>query len=260
MTGWVRTAIGALKLCAYLCLCLIGIPLQILLLSVHRGRGSMVLPHLFQRISCLIFGLRVRAQGQRYRGSEPVLFVSNHLSYLDIPVLGSLMGCCFVAKKDVAGWPLFGLLAKLQRTVFISRVATDAQEGQRALEDRLKEGLPLVLFPEGTSSNGHDVLPFKSSLFASFLNQNIKIQPITISLDLVDRHDIQTPADRDLYAWYGDMKLEPHLWAFAKSRGAALTVRFHEPLAPALFEERKSLALACHQSVASGLDSYSKAA
>src|SRR5262249_5248396 len=143
----------------------------------------------FHRLLLVVLGFRVRVRGSMATGA-PVLFVSNHASYLDIPVLGSLIPASFVAKSEVARWPLFGVMAKLQRTVFIERRAERAGEHRDDLQKRLLEGGSVILFPEGTSSEGLTALPFKSSLFAAVENagpsSNILVQPVSITCTGLD--------------------------------------------------------------------------
>ena len=126
--------------------------------------------------------------------------------------------------------------------------------------DRLQEGLPLIIFPEGTSSDGTKILPFKSSFFEIFLNRDVKIQPFTISVLEFDGKKASSADIRDQYAWYGDMTLEPHLWHFAKSRGAVVKVSFQEPVLSSSFQDRKQLSAACHSGVVKGLDLLEAAA
>lgn len=229
---------------------------QTLLLPFYRGRLSYVLPLLWQKSACLIFNIRIRREGRPLKGRQ-VLYIGNHLSYLDIPAIGSLVMGSFVARGDLAHWPLFGYMGKMQQTIYISRTPQDAARGKAALEARLREGKNLIIFAEGTSSPGTTVLPFKSSLFSLALEnpapQPLAVQPFTISLIEADGRAPGDPAVRDLYAWHGDMTLEPHIWAFAKSRGARILVRFHEPLEAASYQDRKSLCRDCHDAVAGGL-------
>lgn len=237
---------GAVKLGAYLFLCCLLIPPQFLALSLCAAtrRGLYAIPLAFHRLCARLFGLRIETAGQpAHAPGRQILFVGNHLSYLDITVLGSLLPASFIAKKDVARWPLFGTLARLQRTVFIDRARHAALREKETLEKRFRDGGDLILFAEGTSSDGRAVLPFRSSLFAlaDAERTDCLIQPF--SLMLVDG---PTQAQRDSYAWYGDMTLAPHLWAFAKGRGARLRVIFHPPIDPRRTPSRKAIAALSH--------------
>lgn len=242
---------GAGKLGLYLTLCLILIPVQYAVLLFARGRGVYMIPIFFHRTSVWIFGLRITVRGAPASSAgRQVLFAGNHLSYLDIPVLGSLIPASFIARKDVAGWPLFGTLARLQRTVFMDRARTAAHREKETLGRRIGEGHDLILFAEGTSSDGRGVLPFKSSLFALAAQQdaNFLIQPFSIILQ-----DIETQEKRDTYAWYADMTLAPHLWTFAKGHGARVAVIFHPPIDTRDVSCRKDVARLAHAASAQGV-------
>lgn len=199
-----RSVIAVLKLCVFLIYCAIVIPVQALTLLFFQEKGQIP-PHIFLKCVCPLFGIRYKIKGTPCLKGR-TLFVGNHLSYLDIPLIGAALPISFIAKKEVAGWPLFGLLAKLQRTAFVERSRQGTIEGQDTVEHRLELLKHLVLFPEGTSSTGEAVLPFKSSYFAPVLNKDITVQTFTISLLRTDR---AAPLNRDLYAWYGDMDLAP---------------------------------------------------
>lgn len=244
---------GAAKLGLYLLLCLILIPVQYAALQIFsNGPGVYRIPRLFHRATVAIFGLHVRTQGAPASGAgRQVLFAGNHLSYLDIPVLGSVLNASFIAKKDVASWPLLGTLARLQRTVFMDRARTAAHREKESLGRRLGEGQhDLILFAEGTSSDGRAVLPFKSSLFALAAQENADflIQPFTLVLE-----NAQSQARRDAYAWYADMTLTPHLWAFAKGHGAHLLIVFHPPIDTRAVSCRKEVARLAHAACAETL-------
>lgn len=236
--------------------CALAIPLQMLLMLFHRGRGAYILPHLWQGFICRIFGLTVIVEGTPVQDRQTV-YVCNHVSYLDIPVIGSVLkAASFIAKKEVAGWPVFGLLSKLQQTAFISRSRNDAQREKNALFNMLGEGKSLILFPEGTSTDGRDIAPFKSSLFSMTLDdsrQGLLIQPITLCVEQVDGRSTDQQAVRDRYAWYGDMTMPPHLKEFTGLRGAVIRLIFHNPVDPKDFADRKMLADHCRAVVRAGL-------
>lgn len=248
-----RTFIAALKLSVYGLWCALMIPPQIVVLLCTRGRGACVLPRLFHQVTCRIFSLECRMEGVPLR--DHVVYVGNHLSYLDIPAMGTKFYGSFIAKDEVAGWFLFGYLAKLSQSLFISRDRLKAAETREMFSEVLREGRPLVLFGEGTSSNGSEVLPFKSSLFDALLNTEtgISLQPFTLSVIEVDGRPVNGPADRDIYCWYGDMTLKPHIWQFAKSRGAKVVLAFHAPRRAAAYDNRKDLARDCHADCANHL-------
>ncbi len=261
-----RTFIAAIKMIAFVGLCLLIVPLQLVVMFFHKGRYAYILPHLWHKGACAIFRIRVQKTGSIYTNSQ-VLYMSNHLSYLDIPAISSIL-CfgSFVAKKDVASWPLFGFLSTLQQTAFISRSRGDAKKGVNALDTMLEDGKNLIIFPEGTSTDGQSVLDFKSSLFSIALREGLEeliIQPVTVEVLSANGHDLKTQDDRDLYAWHRDMddsiELHHHLWSFAKSSGAVLSITFHDIIHSKEFSDRKILAKTCHDAVSNGLQ-FSKAA
>lgn len=250
-----RSLIAVLKLFVFLIYCGIVIPVQTLTLLLYKEKGQIP-PHIFLKFVCPLFGIKYKIKGTPCLKGQ-TLFVGNHLSYLDIPLVGAALPISFIAKKEVAGWPLFGLLAKLQRTAFVERSRQGTIEGQDTVENRLKLLKHLVLFPEGTSSTGETILPFKSSFFAPVLTKDITVQPFTISLL---RTDQTTPLNRDLYAWYGDMELAPHLWTFAKSRGVEICLTFGPPRSAKTYTDRKKLAQDCYKECVKGLISVEKSA
>ncbi len=248
-----RTLIGIFRLVIYGLACVILIPFQALILTITTGPAAYVIPRYFHRFNCRLFNMTITIKGQAV-AKRRIIFVGNHLSYLDIEVLSAVIDTSFIAKEDVRRWPLFGILARLQQTVFISRDPRQAEQGKAVFEAALARPMPLVLFAEGTSSNGAQILPFKSTLFEMLLKSDIIIQPFTLSLTGVDGRAITDDAQRDQYAYYGDIVLAPHLWEFAKSRGASLTLTFHPPLDRAAHPDRKSLAMAAQTACASGLE------
>ena len=248
-----RSVIGAARLVIFVLSGLFTIAYQSTVLFFTKGRFAYIYPRAYHAFLCRMFGIKIITEG-RIETEGQVVYVGNHISYLDIEVIGSLLTGSFVAKKEVESWPLLGIMGKMQRTLYISRSPKDAPRETKVMLDRLEEGLPLIIFPEGTSSNGTNVLPFKSSFFEIFLNRNIKIQPFTISVLEVDGKSAGNDGVRDQYAWHGDMTLEPHLWSFAKGKGAVIKVTFQEPVLSTSFDNRKALASACHEGVAKGLD------
>ena len=204
---------------------------------------------------CKIGGLDVVVHGvPEKRGS--VLFVSNHISYLDIVAIGGVIDGCFIAKSEVESWPIFGWLARQRRTLFVERSSRHAKDQGNWLKDRLAKGDDLILFPEGTSTDGRQVLSFKSTLFAAVENStpedDVLIQPITIAYSRFAGNPMCSEM-RPRYAWYGDMTLGSHLWYWLGLSGAGIDVIFHEPVKASLHPSRKALANHCYEIVAKGL-------
>jgi 1-acyl-sn-glycerol-3-phosphate acyltransferase len=213
------------------------------------------LPSWYHRMVCKLLHVRVHVSGEP-PSSQAVLFVSNHISWLDIPVLSSITPLSFIAKQEVAGWPFISWLAKLQRTVFVDRNRrASVKETANAVIARLDAGERVVLFAEGTSSDGNQVLPFKSSLFAA-------VEP---NGDGRDGHMLQTVAivytrvyglpmnrqQRPAIAWYGDMDMLSHAWGVLKGGPLDVHVRFGKPVSMAIVGDRKKLAEHAHQRVRS---------
>jgi 1-acyl-sn-glycerol-3-phosphate acyltransferase len=182
-----------------------------------------------------------------------VLIASNHASWLDIPVLSAVTPVSFIAKEEVNGWPFFGSLARLQRTLFVNRERRHTTGNSRKeIQQRLKAGDTLVLFPEGTSSDGVHVLPFKSAFFGAIESPDISVQPVTIAYT----GHRNLPMDRRLrpaYAWYGDMDLPPHLWRALATGPIEVTVICHKPLFIGPGMDRKALARRAENLVRQGL-------
>ena len=198
-------------------------------------------PMHYHRLVCRILGIRLRIIGTPPQ-SGPLLIASNHVSWLDIMVLSAVAPLSFVAKREVNKWPFFGSLARLQRTVFVDRDRRHATGDARdEMQERLKQGDILVLFPEGTSSDGLRVLPFKSSFFGAAEFDGVLVQPVSVAYS----GHRNMPMNRRLmpfYAWYGDMDLAPHLWEALSTGPVEVTVVCHPPLSLNGEMNRKGLA------------------
>jgi 1-acyl-sn-glycerol-3-phosphate acyltransferase len=231
------------------------------LLSAPLGRHiRRAVAALFLRGCRALTGLSIRRFGYPV-SREPVLYVANHSSYLDIVALGSLLDATFVAKREVAAWPLFGWLAQIGRTVFISRSPYQVDAERDLLVARLSAGENLLLFPEGTTSDGTRLLPFKSALLSSVGEGGGTpwVQPISVAYTrLADGRPI-TSALSALYAWFGDAELVGHLWSVFGLEGAEMDVIFHPLVDARTFPSRKALARHCETEIARGL-SWSRAA
>jgi len=210
-------------------------------------------PRFYHRHCCRILGFDVHQIGEPAAGG-PVLFASNHVSYSDITVLGSLIAGSFVAKSEISGYPLFGWLAKLQRSIFVDRQVRSTAQQRDAIAKRLAAGDALILFPEGTSGDGNFVLPFKSALFSVVFNteQPITVQPVSLAYTKLDGLPIGRWL-RPLFAYYGDMVLGPHLWRLLGLGRVEVVIEFHPPTSLSEFPSRKALAEFCYRRVSSGV-------
>lgn len=248
-----RTVIGIYRILVFFLSGLFTIAYQSTVMLFTKGPFALIYPRAYHAFLTRLLGIKVIIEGE-IETEGPVIYLGNHLSYLDIPVVGGYLTGSFVAKKDMENWPFFGILGSMQRTIYISRAPHDAAKESEVLLTRMNEGLPLIIFPEGTSSNGTKILPFKSSFFQIFLNKNIKIQPFTISLLQADEKSAVTDEVRDIYAWHGDMSLEPHLWNFVKGKGAIVKLTFQKSILSSSFNDRKTLCNAVYEGVVKGLD------
>lgn len=251
--GWLRvlwrgTALGVLT---FGCL---GLLLLVRLIERPLfGQRRPVTPHITQfvcRNAFRILRIGYRTTGTLMRG--PGAVVANHASWLDIFTLNARKRIYFVSKAEVAAWPGIGWLARATGTVFINRDRREARAQKQIFEDRLQAGHKLLFFPEGTSTDGIRVLPFKSTLFAAFfadgLRQEMQVQPVTVVYRAPDG------ADPRFYGWWGDMAFGPHLLrVLAAPRQGAVEVVYHPPVAVADFADRKALARYCEDAVRAGL-------
>ncbi len=204
---------------------------------------------------CRIMGIQIERRGRQSR-ERPTLYVSNHVSYLDISVLGALIRGSFVAEAEVRRWPLFGWLATLQNTIFFERRAAHTAAHRNEMMGRLEAGDSLILFAEGTSSDGNRVLPFKSALFSVAEcrpgGRDLVVQPVSVAYTKLDGLPLGRYL-RPLFAWYGDMDLLPHLWQFAGLGRLTVVVHFHPPVTLAQLGPRKALCDHCQTESARGV-------
>ena len=224
-----------------------------------RGGMNVDSAKLFHKMACIAFGIKVRIIGQpRDHAVTPTVFISNHLSYLDILVLGSHLNARFVAKAEVADWPVFGTFAKTQRTIFIERTKTALEGAKDLIGDAVRDNFNVILFAEGTSTDGRSAKPFKAGLFEMLYEGrvNAMVQPVAIVIERAGGKKPDDQSVRDLYAWYKpEDTLAPHLWAFAKAGGATIAVHYLPVLDPGQFADRKGIAAATTASVAQVLAS-----
>jgi 1-acyl-sn-glycerol-3-phosphate acyltransferase len=252
LPGSSARAIG--RLVVYLAVTLPLMPVQALFLALNSPL-AVRLPKAYHALCCRIFGIRVDIRGE-ISTAKPTLFVANHLSYVDIEVMSAAVETSFIAKREVASWPLFGWLAKLQRTVFVDRRASGVHAERDDVAAALDRGRNLVLFAEGTSSDGNRVKPFKSALFSAAQNEvngrSVAVQPVTIAYTHLDEMPLGR-AWRPLVSWYGDMDMLTHGWQLLGLGRLTATVTFHRPVSYAVFGSRKLLAAHCERVIARGL-------
>jgi 1-acyl-sn-glycerol-3-phosphate acyltransferase len=212
------------------------------------------IPVFYHRFVCWLLGVRVRRTGAPV-DARPLLIVANHASWLDISIITSCAPVVFVAKSEIARWPFFGLLAKLQRSVFVERDRRQKTGAVNAeIAQRLSEGDPVLLFGEGTAGDGNRVLPFRTALIGAAgsalaaENETVWVQPLSIAY--VSQHGI--PLGRHLRpraAWYGKMRLVPHIGGIARSGAVDVSVTWGTPIAYNGATDRKELARALESAI-----------
>jgi len=211
------------------------------------GQARPVTPHITRfvcRTALRILRLPLTVHGTPM--THPGAIVANHSSWLDIFVLNAVQTIYFVAKAEVADWPMIGWLARATGTVFIARKGTEAKKQQEIFESRLMAGHRLLFFPEGTSTDAIRVLPFKSTLFEAFfapaLVRSMHIQPVTVVFHAPEGSDPRH------YGWWGDMDFASHLLkTLATPRQGRVEVIFHPEVPVDAFENRKALAQHCER-------------
>lgn len=252
MLGWMRAAFRGLALIVWLAL---GVLALMLLRLPERARHGARRPWtgpLVQGVcrGCLlIIGLGWKRIGQPMQG--PGAVVANHSTWLDILVLNAALPVFFVSKAEVAGWPGINILTRVTDTHFVVRDPRLAKPQAAEFAARTRAGHRLLFFPEGTSTDGRRVLPFKPTLFQAFLDPDLPaglaLQPVSAAYYAPPRRDLR------FYGWWGDMALGPSLLSvLAQSPQGRVTVTLHPPI-PVAGTSRKTLAAQCEASVHSGL-------
>lgn len=240
---WIALRLGV---CALAFAVLAGPHWLALRFGARRGWG--LAPALFHRVFLGLFSVRVTQSGTPPRPGEAALVLANHVSWLDIIAIGSLRPLAFVAKSEIAGWPVIGTLAGLQRTVFIDRARRGATATvNAAIGDRLARGELVVLFAEGTTGDGTRVLPFRSSLVGAARAaiqvdglDRIRLQPLAITYPRRNGLPV-IRAERPEIAWYGDMDLAPHLTLFFARGPIDVHVAWGQPIAFEAGTDRKAV-------------------
>ncbi|MCB5944179.1 lysophospholipid acyltransferase family protein [Acidocella sp. KAb 2-4] len=212
-------------------------------------RGKERFARAYWRGVAWIIGLRLRVLGE-ISTARPVLFAANHWSWVDIIALGAVLPGCFVAKGEVGSWPGIGLIAKLGRTIFVSRGRDTLAREQQDMAARMTAGDNVILFPEGTSSDGNRVLPFAAAFFSlAFTPAAPWVQPVTIVYDQLEGLPVRR-ADRAGIAWFGDMDLAPHAGQLLRRRSLRATIWLDPAIPPGTYKSRKSLSDALYARIA----------
>lgn len=228
-------------------LLLLPFHLVLLLFAPKTANKSACLWHI---ASSWTLGVRATVAGRPQPG--PVLYLCNHVSWLDIIILSRAAPLSFVAKADVATWPVFSWLAKWQRTIFVERERRSKTGAAiDAMVERLESHDALVLFPEGTSSEGWGILPFKSALIGAVVasaarlehqhDVDLFVQPVALAYTHLNGIALgRMEADRA--AWIGEVDLVPHLWSVITTGGLQAHIVFGDPVEVNPDTNRKILA------------------
>lgn len=232
MMRWLRIGFGVLSVAAGSA---VLAPLQAVVLRA-RLANEFLLPRAWHRLILRALGMRVSIHGSM-SDKRPLLLASNHVSWTDVMVLGAFNDLAFIAKSEMAGWPVLGSLARLQRTIFIERERR-RKSGEQASEiaSRLAAGDAMVLFAEGTTADGNLLLPFKSTLFGAASiaiaeggADRVFIQPVAIAYTRL--HGLPMGRQhRTVAAWIGSMDLVPHIGRLLSEGAVDVEVHFGEPL------------------------------
>ena len=238
-----------LRLIIFLLLTLALLPFQFIIVFFIKNY-TYIIPYFYHKICLRIFGIKIKTFG-KVSINFPILLISNHASYLDIIILGSLFKTSFIAKKEISKWPLLGILAKLQNTIFIDRRVSSLKNQENQIIKHLNEKKNLVIFPEGTSSDGNRVLPFKSSLFNIFeknLNSKILVQTITIVYKKINGIPMNR-IERKNITWHSNMDLIPNIFNVLKKLSIEVEIIFNDEFLPSKEYDRKKLALHCWEKI-----------
>lgn len=215
--------------------------------SILPGIFGHQIYRLFYKVLCGIANVDIELSGELPK-EKPVLFVSNHVSYLDILILGTVLPASFISKAEVSKWPIIGLLGKLTGAVFIDRRPAAAGGHLDQLRNALAKGRNLILFAEGTTGDGVKILPFKSSLFKIAEESKLTVQPLKIEYTKINGLPVQRN-EQSLIAWIGDMDLAPHLKTLLGLGAIKVRVTLQEPLEKT--QDRKKIAHDCWKSISS---------
>ena len=243
MITWLRIGLVVLALSI---VTLLLLPLQLVGLALDL-RLRRYLPRFWHRIACWLLGIRIHVHG-RLEKRRPLMLAANHASWKDILVLGAVADVVFIAKSEVAYWPVFGVLAKLQKSIFVARdQKRKAGDQVNEIAQRLADGEIVVLFPEGTTSDGNRVLEIKSSLFGAAAaavpqvpGQVVHVQPVAIAYTRVYGMAMGR-YHRPIAAWPGDIELVPHLVGVLKAEAIDVEITFGDTIEFRTGDNRKVL-------------------
>jgi 1-acyl-sn-glycerol-3-phosphate acyltransferase len=241
----------SLLLSASLLFLLAGLGVNFILAGSHRRRAkaNAVSTMLWARTMCSVLGIRVVKTGAAMESGG--FTVCNHMSYLDVFAVGSDRPSAFLSNNEVKGWPVVGWLASLGGTVFVNRKSKRAAlDAMREIEQKIDAGIAVIIFPEGTTSDGRSVKAFKSAFFKIPAGMNIPVAPVSIRY---------APDMQDELVWHGGMKLAPHFWKIMGFRRIEAVVHFSSPISGSSdtvssAELRKRLCAGAYERVVAGFN------
>ncbi len=203
----------------------------------------------FCRMGLWILNVKVHAESFKDHKDGARLMVGNHLSYLDILVLSSIYSSSYVTSQEIRETPFLGMLCEWAGCLFVERrsrqnLSKEVEEIKTALD----QGLSVTVFPEATSTNGEDVLRFRSPLYQAAIDSGALVQPFCLNYLKINNTSF-SKGNRDFVCWYGDMDFLPHLWALCQLSCIDVNVKFLETIDPKLFQHPKELAAFSHEAV-----------
>ncbi|MBS3805624.1 MAG: 1-acyl-sn-glycerol-3-phosphate acyltransferase [Oleiphilaceae bacterium] len=250
MTVLMETLRLSFRLTFFFVFLLVSVATLLVLRVVDLGRGEPIdrapFANLYFKGFCRLLGFTLHCHGNPLTGAG--LMVSNHVSWTDIPVLGSCTALCFLAKAEVSDWPVIGWIARDIGTLFIKRSAGKSAEVRRQIAQGLTQNSQVLIFPEGTTTNGTGVAPFRSPLLAAAINTGRPVQAITIAYCRNGQPDLVVP-------FVGDDRFENHLVRLLRKPAVDVDILFHPPLATT-DATAKQLAEQLHRQVSDGLASF----
>jgi len=253
MTGQLKAGVKLLVLALWIALCCaLAWPAKLLSRIDWRDRAVC----LCYRGILRIIGLHLAVDGQLSE-RRPLLLVTNHLSYLDVALLGSCAAVRFTPKSDIGAWPVIGWICRLCDAVFIDRRAEKVGQGKAAMQASLASGAVMCLFPESSTGNGLHLLPFKPAFFSlaeePINGMELIVQPAALTYTSIRRLPVDH-AQWPQIAWYGDMELMPHLWELLKLGPIGAKLTFLPPVSAGEYGNRKQLAAYCQKAIASAIE------
>jgi len=218
---------GVLLLCFDLLVLIIFYPFgKIICRKISTSLGPF-----WGRLFVKIIGIRLSVAGKdNWQTNQHYCIISNHMSYLDILIAGAVFPVLFVSRHDVKYWPLLGTIAWVRGSIFVDRSITGSKERPyvKQIIEYLGKGFNVIIFPEGTTSNGDRVMPFKKTVFSCPVRAKVPILPISIHYTHIDNQPF-SESNRDRVCWYGDMTFPDHFWSMLQLRRVNVTLSIHSP-------------------------------